>query len=43
MRTQGTTTRIEDEAAERLDRMIGDMLVAAIVLLGLALCWHAAF
>lgn len=41
MRTNGTT-RIENEAADRLDRMIGDMLVAAIVLLGLALCWHAA-
>ena len=43
MRIQANATRIRDEAAEKIDRMIGDMLVTAIVLLGLALCWHAAF
>jgi hypothetical protein len=41
MRTHGTTP-VEHDIGQRLDRMIGDMLVAAIVLLGLALCWHAA-
>lgn len=43
MRIQGHAKRIDDGVGERLDRMIGDMLMAAVVLLGLALVWHAAF